>query len=456
MVHNNPVVSLYNLESKETTVLINMQDPIYVQLANPHNNTIIVAFRDAGKRLLFAELSVDSLMKNPIVPGKKVPHPKYESWITKVAHADSIEESDPQVLVQKSIEDKLFPQSDLMHIQSLPLPLYNQKDGAGLFLLSIWAEAMQRQMLLVNSYFLLNNWDKSYLSLIHYIRLFDLNISSIYYHGPSFFSRINGKYTRLIHDYAEIAVGQNSYFDGNQYLPYAFLASYRMDNFKKKSQALDYSYHGPALSVGFGYELPSRFQNIFPKRAIKGTVEYFQSMHPDWDFSIVDLSLKAGTNLFLEKLGIISHLNYIQTNGDVSPSAFTGIDQDYQYAIPRDFLNSKTIRGIRKNYFGDKLIWNSTELTLLLAQKTSMEILFIPVNEMAISGFFDIAKVENSDFDLSTDLYSYGGELSIGFGVLRVGAGYAVGNVDGSELAGTYYGRLNLSMSNIFNGIELE
>jgi len=454
MIDNNPVISFFNLQTKETKVLINMQDPIIVQQANPDSNTIIVAFRDAGKRLLFAELSVDSLLQNPIVPLKKDTHAKYNSWTTKVAQADSIEESDPEFLAQKVIEDKLFPQANLMHIQSLPIPVYHEDEGAGLFLLSIWIEALERQMLFVNSYLLFNDWDKSYLSLVHNIRLFNMDITSFYYHGPGFITRINGDYTELVHDYAAIAAGQYSYFDGNQFLPYAWLFSYRTDNFRKESGGLDYSYHGPSIEAGIGYELPSRFQNIFPKREIKGSLEYFQSMHPDWDFSVVDLSLKAGTNLFSEKFGIVSRLNYIQTNGDVSPSAATGIDQDYQYAIPRDFLNTKTIRGIRNNYFGDKLLWTSTELTLLLAQKTSMKVLFLPVNEMAISGFFDDAKVINND--VTTDLYSYGGELSIGFGALRVGFGYAVGNVDGKELDGEYYGRLNLSISNVLNGTGIK
>ena len=229
-----------------------------------------------------------------------------------------------------------------------------------------------------------------------------------------------------------------------------------MDKFRKESGILDYSYHGPSLSAGIGYRLPSRFQNIFPKRALNGSVRYFQSMHPDWDFSVVDASIIAGSNLFVEHLGITSRLNYIQTDGNVSPSAITGIDQDYQYNTPRDFLNTKTIRGIRKNYFGDKLIWNSTELTLLLAERTSMKILFLPVNEMAVSGFFDVAKIGNSGFDLTTDLYSYGGEFSIGFGPLRIGAGYAIGNVDGNELDGEYYGRLSLSITNVLNGMKIE
>ena len=83
-----------------------------------------------------------------------------------------------------------------------------------------------------------------------------------------------------------------------------------------------------------------------------------------------------------------------------------------------------------------------------------MKILFLTVNEMAISGFLDMAKVNNSDLDLATDLYSYGSELSIGFGVLRVAAGYAIGNVDGNELNGEYYGRLNLSINNVIIGLK--
>jgi len=454
MLNTDPVVSVFDLQTKETKVLIDVQDPVVVQQTNPEKNTIIVAFRDAGNKVLFTELALDSLLDKPIIPGKRDRHVKYESWMTRVAVADSTESSDPAVLISKKTEEKLFPQGDLMQLQTLPIPVYSKNDGAGLFLLSLWIEAMQRQMLFVNTYLLFNNWDDSYLSLFHYIKLFNLDITSLYYHGPGIITRINGSYTELVHDYAEINAGKYTYFDGNSYIPYALLISYRSDNFRKESGLLDYSYHGPSISAGIGYEIPSAYQNIFPKRQIKGSAEYFQSLHPDWDFSVVDLSLKAGTNLLTEKLGITSSLKYIHTTGDVSPSAFTGIDQDYQYAIPRDFLNTKTIRGIRKNYFGDQLIWNSTELTYLLAQATSMKIIFLPVNELAISIYFDAAKVKNSDLHSTTDLYSYGTELSIGFGALRVGAGYAIGNVDGKILDGEYYGRLNLSITNVLNGLE--
>jgi len=433
-----------------------MQDPVAVQHADPETNTIIVAFRDAGKRLLFADFSVDSLLQNPVVPINLDRHASYESWISKIASADSIEKSDPLIISQKSIENELFPQGNLIQLQTLPVPVYHSKEGAGLFLISLWTEAMQRQILFVNSYLLFNDWQASYLSLLHYLKVVNLDMTSLYYHGPGILTRINGTFTQLVHDYAEFSLAGIAYIDGNSYLPYSFKGAYKVDIFKEDGGPADYSYHGPSVTATLGYELPSSYHNIFPKRALKGSITYFKSLHSDWDFSTIDLSVLAATNLYSEKIGLTTRAHYVSSSGDVSPSAVTGIDQDYSYAFPRDYRNTKTIRGIRKNIFGDKLIWNSTELTLLLAQQTPMKILFLPVNELALSGFLDLARIENSDANLTSDLYSYGAELSIGFGALRLGAGYAIGNIDGSERDGEYYGRLTVNITNVFSGLRID
>jgi len=450
MIENNPSIAIFDRDSKKTSVKINQQFPLWLHSFDKRKNEIITTHKDAGAKTIFASIPIDSLLNMALVPADIKDNKKYSSWTKKQAVADSIEGEGASILTQKGIEDYSFPQGNLINMQTLPFPVYNDERGAGLFLTTLWIEAMQRQILAASSLLYFNNWDKSFLSLLHSIKFFDLDFTTAYYHGPGILTRVGGQYTEFVHDYGMLNVGMQRFIEGNPRVPYNINISYSVDRFSDAPKSNKISHHGSGINFGMGYNLPSKFKNIFPKRQIYGNLGYYKSMNTDLDFSVIQASLKAGINLIKEDLGIVSRLNFTKTEGDVSPSAVTGIDQDFSYNIPRDFRNTKTIRGVSKDVFGDRLLWSSTEISYLIAQNTSMKLLFLPVNEVAISAFLDAAQIEDSGNNSSHDVYSYGSEFSIGYGILRFSAGYAQGYFDSNKLNDQLYGRVNLLVDGLF------
>jgi hypothetical protein len=287
------------------------------------------------------------------------------------------------------------------------------------------------------------------LSIVHNIKIRNKNVTTVYYHGPGFITRINGEYTSLTHDYAIFNIGVKRFISGNPRIPYFVDLAYRADKISNNSQIYDYTFHGPSVEAGLGYYLPSRFQNIFPKKAILTSIKFFKSVDKDWPFNLFSTTLQMGTNIVLENIGINTRIIYSKVNGSVSPSAVTGIDRDYQYNTPRDFRNTQTLRGLSTDFFGDELIWNSTEIYFILAQKSSMKLLFLPINDLAISGFIDAAQIKNSQVSKLTQAFSIGSEISFGYGVLRFAAGYAQPYLDKKKLKSSYYGRINLNINRL-------
>lgn len=448
-VDNHPVISIFNLKSGKAKVVLNDQFPLLLKSVRKDSNQIIISYPDPLGKQVFVSFSIDSILEQPVLPLKYDTDNVFSTWTKRIAIADSMEDSQPAVLRTKKTEDMIFPQAKLINIQTIPIPIFTE-DNYGLFLASLWTEALSRQTIILSSYLVAEDWQNSFISFLHEIKMYNLSFSTVYYHGPGFITRIDDKYQELIHDYALFDVSYLRFFGGNARLPYNFSISYLADRFQKKDLTLDYSYHGPVISTQFGYNLPSKYSNIFPKRSIMLSAGYFKSFRDEWDFSAFSTSLKIGSNIFLERLGIQSRFNYTQLAGNVSPSAETGIDRDFEYNLPRDFRNTRTLRGINNNIFGKSLLWSSSDLSFVVAERTPLKLIFIPINEVAAGAFFDVAKVS------STELYSYGAELSFGLGILRFSSGYAKGNINGEDLKAGFYGRISLIVEDVFRGLTTE
>jgi hypothetical protein len=450
MIDNNPAIAILNRKTEKISVKINQQFPLWLHSFNARKNEIITMHKDAGSNTVFAAIKVDSLLKMSILPQRWEDNKKYSSWTKKVATPDSIEGEGAAIAKQKNVENYLFPQGDLINLQTIPYPIYDEKKGVGLFISTVWMEALQRQIIAANGLLYFDNWQNSFLTLLHSIKFFDVDFTTLIYHGPGILTRLDGDYTPLVHNYGLFNVGLARFWDGNPRLPFQFNFGYSTDKFSKAPGDINLSHHGPSIAFGSGYNLPTKLQGIFPKRQLYAEVKYYKSMDKLWDFSLLQANIKAGTNLFLEDLGVVSRFNFTKAEGAVSPSALTGVDQDYVYNIPRDYRNTKTVRGVDRNIFGDQLLWSSTEISYVIAPKTSMKILILPVDEVAVSAFFDGARIEDSNLSLSTEVYSYGGEFSFGYGVLRFATGYAQGYVDSQKLKGRFYGRINLLVDGLF------
>lgn len=449
IINNQPALALLDQKNGTSEVLVNPQSALWLEDYDAKRKKLIVKASDAAGKTHFAGLSLDSLLIKPILPEKSDSKPYYSAWTSKKAKADSIESLPVTAENYKAIGSLSFPQGDLINLQTIPFVFYDNKYGTALFLTTTWMEAMQRQLLNINAYVFPENWHNSFLSAAHLLKLMNINMQTFYYHGPVLFTRINGKSIDLTHDYGQIGFSFNRFINGNSRLPYYGGVSYTLDAVENKSGIIDYTYHGAGLNLSLAYELPSAYRYVFSRRAIRGDVSYFKSFREPWNFSTFNAALYASTNLLIERLGLESTLKYTQVSGSVSPSAITGIDRDYEYNVPRDFRNTQTIRGIDKDIFGNRLLWGSVEMKYFLAEQSGLKLLFIPVNELAVSIFADGAMISDSETTVTSDVYSYGSELSFGFNIIRFSAGVARGAVNSNLLDTQFYGRLNIKIMDL-------
>jgi len=89
------------------------------------------------------------------------------------------------------------------------------------------------------------------------------------------------------------------------------------------------------------------------------------------------------------------------------------------------------------------MLWASVSADWMLAQRTNMKLLFLPVNNLAVSAFYDFARIrqnKNNEVDVS----GYGAEVGFGEQFYRLSAGYAVGRGLADKKSKQIYTRVSL------------
>jgi len=122
-----------------------------------------------------------------------------------------------------------------------------------------------------------------------------------------------------------------------------------------------------------------------------------------------------------------------------------GIDRYYQFDVPRDILETKTVRGVREDISGDRLFWASVNASWFLARRTNMKLLFLPVNNLAVTAFYDYAWIRQNKIS-EVDVSGYGAEIGFGEQFFRLSAGYAVGRGLADKESKQIYTRVSLIM----------
>jgi len=199
--------------------------------------------------------------------------------------------------------------------------------------------------------------------------------------------------------------------------------------------------------MNIAWQKPSRHATVFPEKALFFQLDYFKSIGQPYDFSVLQLYGHAASNLFFEELGLTFKSAYIQSNGTVPPSGVTGLDRYYNFDITRDYRYTQTVRGVDRDVLGNRLLWGSAAISYYLTENSGLTLLFLPVNDVAISAFSDAARVW--DGSRTRDALGYGGELSFGYPGVRFAAGYAQAVLGGSRLPARWYGRVSLDIENI-------
>jgi len=447
--NENPALAIYNLNKRSFKTIFNEHYEYWTDNIDTANNSLILAHWEPGRRTVFSSLPLDSVLQRDnieFIPSEKE---YYSKWTKKKPAEDVIHLPDTVLNIDKR-EKINFPQFPLQHGLTFALPTYSTDFGWGIFGLTSWFEMLQRQGLLATFLIFPENFDRSFVTLAHVIRFYNLNFSSLYYHGPVIFSHQNSDYTEMARDLAAIDIGRKFYISGNErwvvYPSFAF--AWNHFNILESSDQLDenFSYNQIRIGMSFEYFLPTRLYPLLPKKQIGFHAYLFQSLSSGYDYNIYELGLFGGTNLILENLGIKSEVRFLKQTGNLPPLQSVGIDRFYETNIPRDFGFTRPVRGVREYIGGSKLLWSSSELIFLLAKQTPLKLLFFPINNLAISGFFDFARITSQK---NFDVYGYGGEITFGDNYLRFGAGYAIGKLSNDKTIKEYYLRLGVSLPQI-------
>ncbi len=433
-----PVVRSYSFATGEKRTLLKTNRPYFLQSAS--DTSLIAATINKGSSTI-THLPLDSLLNTPAKPREPWAVNRYAGWTTHKPPQTKADTLAPVVPSLLRAETVAFPQGHLLHGFSFALPDYDPSLGFGISGLTTWFEPLQRQTLVGIFGIYPENFDKSLVLIGHYLRAFELEWPSFYYHGPVFFSFDGDEYRTLYRDIISMGAHRTRYIGGNSFAPWTASIDYAWQRFYGDDILEDFQFHGPLLSLGAAWRLPSRYDPFLPERSIGARVSLFRSLEADYPFSVYDAELNAATSFLSPQFGLQTKLVYTALDGDIPPLIGTGIDRFYEYAIPRDLRFSRTIRGVREDIYGDRLLYGTVQLNYLLTERSGLVLLVLPMNNILLSAFGDGARVSANG---EINIYSYGAEITFGDGPVRFGAGYALGKVEGMEEDERFFLRFKL------------
>lgn len=438
-------IAFYNLKSGVFKTPINDQYAYWLHSADTAKQELIVSTWQPGRKDVFSTIPIDTFIQASVKPYRTYQPTRYAKWTTKKFEpVNLLNLPDTTIHIDKR-ESLAFPQASMINLLSFALPTYDPELGLGLYGITLWVDALQRQMLSATSILYEKDFDQSLLALSHILKLYNSNLFTSFYHGPVIFSHQDGSYIKLYQDIGAFEWNKICYIAGNPRLYYIPSLAYTGYYYQLKETIKDipdnYGYHGPRLSFSINYLLPSRLYPVLPKRLFSLSLNYFKSLNDQYDFSISQAQIKLASNLYFEKIGFKTNFSYIKQQGDLPPLKSVGIDRFYEFDVPRDFIYTKTVRGVREDIPGKELYFSTSELVFMVTQKTNYSILFLPINNLAVSAFFDYANIKS---DKNIEVYSYGSELSFGENFARFGVGYAVGKYSDNSNDEHIYFRFSL------------
>lgn len=452
-VNDKPVIASLNLETGEIKNKVNVQYPIWLENYNAKEKKVITSHKYTGSSNIFVSHHVDSLFLHSTGDIALTDANGYGEWQKIAAQTDSIEYF-PGILKEKRTTPLSFPQGKMENLQNFLFPSFNKRNGTGLYAASVWYEPLGRQSLIFSGFFSFKEWDRSFVLLNHGLNIYNLNINTSLFHGPGIFTRVGDKFVRYVHDFGQLTANYTHFINGNDRTKLNLALGYKFDMFERYNKGNASNYHGPLVQLSGGYLLPSRYHFVFPKRQAFFATEFFKSLNSDADFSVLKMDLKLGSTLFLENVGIVSRFKYTKIYDALLPTVVTGIDQDYHLNIPRDFRNTRTIRGVDRDLFGDELTWNSTELSWFIAENPPLYILLFPIQDLALTAFADGAIINGPGLNKNLKTASIGSEISFGFNILRFSVGVARGFVEKEKLDDSFYIRFSTPIDHLLGNIK--
>jgi hypothetical protein len=443
---DKPVVGIYNLSGRGYTILLNDQYDYWVENYNSRTRSLLLSSLQINNQRSYFKVVSDSLFRLSQSTVLETMTSTRSGWTRKAPFRNIMTGADTvqSPMNRKKPGSSYFP---LLHGFTFGFPVYSQDYNFGIFATSTWLEVLQRQIFF--SFFLIypSHLDQSLALLNHMIKFMDLNLSTLYYHGPVIFTTGTDKWFRLNRDLVAVDISKNLYLNGNS--RYSLTPSFALswDHFKPnapgESDQHPVQYTMGRLGARLDYYLPTRLFPLIAHEKISGYAYLYRSLGSEYVFQIQDYGLEAASNLFLENLGLKIRINYLKNTEDLPPFQILGIDRYYQFDFPRDFGYTRPVRGINRDISGRELWWNSGEIIFHLMERTPYRLIFLPLDHLALHAFFDFARLKNEHIQ---NIYGYGFEMTFGSTFLRLGAGSAWSRLPGEPVDQTWYLKMGLSL----------
>lgn len=441
----NFTLAVYNFRKNCFKTKVNAQRAYRLSDYDKQNKRLICSYWEAGRKNKFVALPLDSLLQSEIRPDLKSVKMQYAHWQLKTPQPVNLRQLPDTSLQISQRKRKRFPQFPLRNVLTFALPTYDYQQGWGIYGTAIWLEALQRQVLEATFVGFADDFNKSLLLLGHLIKINNFQLSNSFYHGPAVFSYNGDRYLNVVEDIYALGMQRTLFLNGNSrlrltpqlgylYSGYRFL--HKEPNYPEKS-----AFHGLNLSLSFQSSLPTKNYPAVAQRHVEASASYFRSFTQKYDFEIRQVNLKLAKSFFWEEFGLSAEMSWMQSAGKTPPLKRLGIDRFYQLNIPRDILESKTVRGVNEDIWGDRLLWASLNAAYLIKKSTSWKLLFLPINNLTVNAFYDIARVRQ---EKEVEVSGYGAELGFGDQFLRWSLGYALGKGTASEENRRVYGRISL------------
>ena len=448
IIDKNLAVATYNLRTGKCITHLNDQYAYWLKHYDAQNGQLIVSRWESKRKTKLFTTDIDSLLSKTSAPDLTTINPQYTLWEKKIPYPVNLQNLPDTTLNLTEARPKPVPQFPMMHLLSAGLPFYfGEESGWALMGLTAWADPLQRQFFQLTFFLDQEGMDESLIMAAHMLRAWDQTFTTSYYHGPVIFSFDNGRYVRTYQDVFSFNWSHPYYLRGNSRLKFTPALSYNVYQYKMKDKGYNipekYTYHGPVGDISFRYVLPTRYGSALYKRMVFVRLNFFQSLESDYNFNIAQMDLHLATNILTEDLGIKTRFNITSTSGTLPPLNRMGIDRFFGIDVPRDLTYTKTVRGVREDLSAKSMFWSSAEVSYMLSEKSSMKILFLPVDLVTITAFFDYARLNNQDI---VNIYGYGGELTFGWDIIRLGGGYAIGKNSLDDRDEEYYMRIIINI----------
>ncbi len=438
-----PSIYLINLQSGNFEKLLNDREPLFIKAYDKNSDQLILSALDYDRSFKFFSINPDTLFSKKLFQENISVKPKYSSW-TKITA--------PQIKPNKNISENskpneiLFPQGKLEHGFSFAWPVFDNNAGSGLFATTTWFDPLQRHALNFSAVGFIEKPDESVVAYTHFLKALNQDFILNLYHGPVIFSYDNNSYEKLYNVYLSAGIRHKRFTNGNINYPLKIDLFFNYFRYFNSAIYEDYHFYGPQVGLSWESRLLTEYRNFLPERLFNISSIYFKSLKNDYDFSVLQNDIKIAKNLFSSEIGVSVAANYTKTFGQTPPLQLTGIDRFYEFDTPRDVRYTKSIRGIDRDIFGKELLYGQIEISWLLARRTNLKLIFLPMNYPLLTGFFDIAEISTDD---KIRVYSYGIENTFGDSFLRFGAGYVVSKYDYLKKEENFYLRLKLILPDL-------